>query len=507
MEEIPIYKQTRKRHRTSTPALIGAIIGALLLLILAVLFLPKSQDATVTIPPEQETPQVTTTPEATIPAGVTIAGIDVGGINAEKAEKTLQEKVPATFQQQAMVITIDSSTFSISPAESNAQWDTQKAIALALDGAGSKIQLEVCLDEDAVYQKIQKIYDSLGGVYVPSSYWVDDESGEKKLMVNAGCDGFLVDVQEECEKVLESYEKQIFTVTLSTPSEMGSPEPIDLEQIYGQVAFAPKNPRVDAQTLEIIPGENGLTFDIEQASQLLRQTKPGEAAQIQLVTIAPEGTEADAWFQDTLGYYKTEYDAENENRTQNLVLACEKLNGLILQPGETLSYNETLGKRTREAGYLPAPAYSGTELVDEVGGGICQVSSTLYLSSLFAELTVVERKNHGYPANYIPLGLDATVNWGTTDLKLRNDYELPVKILAEVSDGFVKVKIMGVEQRDYYVKMEYRVDDHPSYAAAFRCRYDRETDEEIYRKLDHTSSYLEDVWCYPGFAESATDEI
>ena len=221
--------------------------------------------------------------------------------------------------------------------------------------------------------------------------------------------------------------------------------------------------------------------------------------------IPPTVSEEDAWFQDTLGYCKTEY-TDNENRNENLRLACEKLNELILQPGQTLSYNETLGKRTREAGYLPAPAYSGTELVDEVGGGICQVSSTLYLSSLFAELTVVERRNHGFPASYIPLGLDATVNWGTTDLKLRNDYDLPVKILAEVSDGFVKIRIMGVEQRDYYVKMEYRVDDHPSYAAAYRCRYDRETDEEISRVLDHTSIYLEDVWCNPGYAESATDD-
>lgn len=405
-----------------------------------------------------------------------------------------------------MTITIDGNRFSISPEESNAQWDIQKAISLALDGGSTDIPLEVCLDENAIYQKVQKIYDSLGGVYVPSGYTVDSEGDKKTLLINEGCNGFLVDVQEECEKVLEAYKKQIFSVTLSTPDDMASPEPIDLEQIYAQVTFAPQNPRVDAQTLEIIPGEDGLTFDTEQAAQLLRQKKPGEAVRIELLTVAPEGTEADAWFQDTLGYYKTEYDAENENRTQNLILACEKLNGLILQPGEALSYNETLGKRTQEAGYLPAPAYSGTELVDEVGGGICQVSSTLYLSSLFAELTVVERKNHGYPANYIPLGLDATVNWGTTDLKLRNDYELPVKILAEASDGFVKVRIMGVEQRDYYVKMEYRVDDHPSYAAAFRCRYDRETDEQISRTLDHTSIYLEDVWCYPGFAESATDE-
>lgn len=479
---------------------------ATLVLLIVVLLLATQQD---TATPSQSNPDPThstAAPEAKIPTGVTVSGIDIGGENAEKATRILEENAPSIYQEQKMVIHIGSSSFAILPEESKAQWDIQKAIETALSGTVSNIQLELNLDEDAIYQKIQKIYDSLGGVYVPSGYRLEDEVDTKALIVNEGCNGFLVDVQAEYKKVLEAYAGQIFQVTLTAPSETASPEPIDLEEIYAEVTCAPKNPRVNAQTLEIIPGEDGLTFDIDQANQLLRQTKPGKDAQIELISVPPEGTEEDAWFQDTLGYCKTEYDAQSENRTQNLTLACEKLNGLILQPGETLSYNETLGKRTKEAGYLPAPAYSGTELVDEVGGGICQVSSTLYLSSLFAELTVVERKNHGYPANYIPLGLDATVNWGTTDLKLRNDYELPVKILAEVSDGFVKIKIMGVEQRDYYVKMEYRVDDHPSYAAAFRCRYDRETDEQISRTLDHTSIYLEDVWCYPGFAESATDE-
>lgn len=505
MEEIPIYKQKATRRSANNTALIIGIVAAFILLIV-VLLLPKQEDTTIPVQQNQQTIQIPTVPEAKIPSGVTVSGMDIGGMTAEKAAKILEKNAPSISQEREMVLSIDGRTYSILPEEINAQWDIQKAIETALSGAVSDIQLELLLDESAIYQKVQRIYDSLGGVYVPSGYQVETTTNGKILLVNEGCTGFLVDVQAEYEKVLDAYASQIFRVTLSAPEETASPDPIDLEQIYAQVSFDAKNPRVDPQTLEIIPGKDGLTFDIDQANQILRQTKPGDAAQIALVTVPPEGTEVDAWFQDTLGYYKTEYDAENENRTQNLILACEKLNGLILQPGEILSYNETLGKRTREAGYLPAPAYSGTELVDEVGGGICQVSSTLYLSSLFAELTVVERKNHGYPANYIPLGLDATVNWGTTDLKLRNDYELPVKILAEVADGFVKIKIMGVEQRDYYVKMEYRVDDHPSYAAAFRCLYDRETGEQISRALDHTSTYLEDVWCYPGFAESATDE-
>ncbi len=272
-----------------------------------------------------------------------------------------------------------------------------------------------------------------------------------------------------------------------------------------RLAVPPVNPDLNRQTLELIPGKKGYGFDLEEAASLLEQTADDELTRVPMKYLDPELSEQDVWYQDTLGYCKTEH-TDNENRNENLRLACAKLDGIILQPGDVLSYNETLGQRTQAAGYKPAPAYSGTELVDEIGGGICQVSSTLYLSSLFAELKIVERKNHGFPANYIPLGLDATVNWGTTDLKIRNDYDLPVKIRAEVSDGYVKVRIMGVERRDYQVKMEYRVDDHPSYAAAYRCHYDLETGELISRELDHTSIYLEDVWCWPGFAQSDVDE-
>ena len=443
--------------------------------------------------------------------GVSIGEVSVGGMTEKQALDAVGAAVPALSEQEDMVISLDAHTFSISP-ETALRWDVAQAVRTALEGTQATIPLSPVVDADAVKQALLDFYDSLGGIYTPSGYWLEGETPNmddatgicQTLVINQGSAGHLVDFQDALDTVLDAYANQIFQVTLEALGEEKEPAPLDLEQVYQQVSTPPTNPRVNPKTLEIIPGKLGYGFDTESAAALLQGAKAGEAVRISMEYLSP-ASEEEAWFQDTLGYCKTEY-SDNENRTENLRLACEKLNGLILQPGDTLSYNEVLGKRTREAGYLPAPAYSGTDLVDEVGGGICQVSSTLYLSSLFAELTIVDRRNHGFPVNYIPLGLDATVNWGTTDLKIRNDYELPVKISAKVEDGYVKIKILGVEQRDYTVKMEYRVDDHPSYAAAFCCRYDKETGEQIYRELDHTSTYLEDVWCWPGFAESATDE-
>ena len=451
-------------------------------------------------------------PKPKIPGGTAISGIPVGGMTAEQATSSVQNSVSDVYEKQNMVIIAGEKELRLSPQMTNVHWAIEDAVSSALNGDGQNVPLELALDKEAIMEELQRFFDSLGGVYVPSGYWLEGDAPDTEqmsgscqtLVLNAGSKGHMVDLQDVFDQILDAYEREVFQVSVEFPEELREPQALDLAQICQQVSIPPQNPSIDHETLEIIPGKQGYGFDQEKAASLLENASKGETVRIPMEFLPPPVSEEDAWFQETLGYCKTEY-TDNENRNENLRLACSKLDGLVLQPGQTLSYNETLGKRTTEAGYKPAPAYSGTELVDEVGGGICQVSSTLYLSSLFAELTIVERKNHGFPASYIPLGLDATVNWGTTDLKIRNDYDLPVKILAEASDGYVKIKIMGVDLRDYYVKMEYRVDDHPSYAAAYRCRYDKETDEEISRTLDHTSIYLEEVWCWPGYAENATD--
>lgn len=495
------------------------VIGLLLVLIVGLLLLPERKTAATssfTEPAPAQTTSQETVPflaNVKIPENTTISGVPVGGMTAQEAVNAVESALDDAYKTESMVISLEEHTLVLTPEKSEAHLDIDGAVQEALSSGSQSVTPKLSLNRDAIQSELQSFYDTLGGIYSPSGYWlegdapnIENKEGEcQTLVLNPGASGYLVDFQDILNRVLAAYEQASFRVTLDALGEERQPAPLDLERIYGQVSTPAQNPKVDPNTLSIIPGKDGYGFNLENAAALLEKATPNESVRLSMEYIAPDVSEEDAWFQDTLGYCKTEY-SDNENRTKNLELACEKLNGIILQPGETISYNETLGKRTREAGYLPAPAYSGTDLVDEVGGGICQVSSTLYLSSLFAELTVVERKNHGFPASYIPLGLDATVNWGTTDLKLRNDYKLPVKILAAVEDGCVKIKIMGVEQRDYYVKMEYRVDDHPSYAAAYRCLYSKETDEQISRTLDHTSVYLEDVWCWPGFAESATDD-
>ena len=147
-----------------------------------------------------------------------------------------------------------------------------------------------------------------------------------------------------------------------------------------------------------------------------------------------------------LATYSTKYDGANINRTNNLELACEKINDKIVLAGETFSYNKTLGARTIADGYKEAKVYENGEVVDGIGGGICQVSSTLYNSVLMANMEIIERKNHQFVTSYTPAGRDATVVYGQTDFKFKNTRTYAIKIKATCSNGIITISIYGIKE-------------------------------------------------------------
>ena len=123
----------------------------------------------------------------------------------------------------------------------------------------------------------------------------------------------------------------------------------------------------------------------------------------------------------------------------------EKISGKILLPGETFSYNQTVGPRTRATGFLPAPAIVHEALRPVIGGGICQVSSTLFDAVLLSDLKVLERHRHYTPVNYLPLGMDATISWGTKDFRFRNTS--PESVQHRPVSGHAHVQIYGENPR------------------------------------------------------------
>lgn len=131
-------------------------------------------------------------------------------------------------------------------------------------------------------------------------------------------------------------------------------------------------------------------------------------------------------------------------RNENIALAAAAIHGLAIMPGESFSFNQMVGQRTSERGYRMAPAIAGGQTVDEIGGGVCQVSSTLFNAAAMADMSIVTREPHAWPSNYVDMGLDATVNWPNLDFVFRNDTREPVFIAADFRGKKLTVELYGL---------------------------------------------------------------
>ena len=214
------------------------------------------------------------------------------------------------------------------------------------------------------------------------------------------------------------------------------------------------------------PHENGVDFkiSIDEAKAMLNEVKDEYEIPLKYslpkVTTNMIGTEA---FPNLLGKFSTTYSARNANRTTNLRLAAQKINGTVLMPGEIFSYNTVVGKRTIAAGYKEAAMYQNGEVVDGLGGGICQISTTLYNAALYANMGIVERRNHQFVPSYAKAGRDATVVYGSIDFRFKNTRNYPVKILCTVSGGVAKCEIYGLKENpDYDVEITSQVTETTS---------------------------------------------
>ena len=207
--------------------------------------------------------------------------------------------------------------------------------------------------------------------------------------------------------------------------------------------------------------EEGLDFEIsmEEAKKIVSEEK--ETYTIPLKITKPKVKTADLGnkiFKQTLSKYTTIYDAGNTSRSTNIAIAARTINGKIILPGETFSYNGTLGNTSKDKGYQLGGAYVNGKVVPAYGGGICQVSSTLYNAALYANLEIVERYNHSYAVSYVPAGRDATVSYGGKDFKFKNTRSYPIKIEASGKNGVISVSLKGIkETKEYNIEITSKV--------------------------------------------------
>lgn len=478
--------------RKKTGLLLSLILGLGLLALLAVSFLGKIAD------------------------NVTIGGLDIGGMNRWQASRALKEAAGETVLSQNLTLVLPQETFSLTPEEMGLTLRSREAIrdAYRVGRKADATQLHLALtaylevNEEAIRARLTRYAQAHDTTLTQPTYALTgsepDLSTEtaleavscQSLELTVGLPTARLDVDTALAAALETLDRGIsacregaYTLTLEVP-ESEVPDALDLASIAEAICREPVNDSLDMESYGFVHGSYGYSFDISQAEALLSQAGFGQTLSLPMTLTAPEIQGDGVYFRDVLGFCDTKHNT-NENRNNNLRLLCQALDGFVLQPGEEFSYNAVVGERTKERGYLPAPAYSGNRLTDSVGGGVCQGSSTLYNCVLLADLEVTSRACHGASISYLPLGLDAAVNWATTDFCFRNNWHFPVMIRAETTEDYVKMQILGTDEKDYYLKLEaYSWEDGDiTRATSYKRKFDKETNEDLGRERIAFSTY------------------
>lgn len=322
----------------------------------------------------------------------------------------------------------------------------------------NNLDLNVTVNTEQCTSILNDISTKLPDTVVQSSYYVEGN----KLIITRGKSGNVVDVTPSIENIKNKIQDLTYAsskIELVTVAK--EPDAIDIDKIHNEIYKEPVNAYYTTNPYVVYPHENGVDFNIsvDEANAMLNEVK--DEYEIPLKYTAPSvttnmiGTEA---FPDLLAKFSTNYNARDTDRTTNLRLAAEKINGTVLMPVETFSYNTVVGERTIAAGYKEAAMYQNGEVVDGLGGGICQISTTLYNAVLYSNLEIVERRNHQFVPSYASAGRDATVVYGSIDFRFKNTRNYPVKILCTVSGGVAKCEIYGLKENpDYDVEITSRV--------------------------------------------------
>lgn len=235
------------------------------------------------------------------------------------------------------------------------------------------------------------------------------------------------------------------------------PDALDIQSLYSKLYVEPANAALDSETFEITPHVTGVSFDLPLAQERYSAAGEDESFSIPLILTEPEITteimEA-SLFADVLGEGKSTVSGSS-GRKANVKLAGELCDGTILLPGEEFAYWSMIAPCTKEQGFQEAPTYLNGQTVPGVGGGVCQMSSTIYTACLYANLEIVERRNHTYAVGYLPEGSDAMVSEGSSDFRFRNNTQWPIKLVITMENSKLTVQILGTKTDDTYVKMEF----------------------------------------------------
>ena len=454
---VPIYKIEKNIHHE-----IFSIFGILVLAFLLIVFIAFCTFTIMNIS------------NPNIIGGVYIKGVDVSNLSKEEAKEKVNSYINSQIPEELTLKHGDYET-SLSTSQLEITFNTDEAVEMAydvgrtdniiknnfmiFDAVFNNINIDpgFSIDEEQLKNSLSDISNKLPDKVIDSSWYIEDTN----LIITKGSEGAVVNVDESSNYIKNNINNlNMIDTPIELITETAYPSKINLDSIYKEIHKDAVDAYYTLDPFMVYPSENGvdLACTLEEAKAFLKQDASEYVIPLQVVypnvTTNMIGLEA---FPDLLSDFSTKYAASNTNRTTNLILASNKINGTVLMPGETFSYNQVVGERTIAAGYKEAAIYVQGRVEDGLGGGICQIATTLYNAALLSNLEIVERSNHQFVPSYVGASRDATVVYGAIDFKFKNNRDYPIKIVCSVSGGIANFKIYGLKtENDYDVQITSR---------------------------------------------------
>lgn len=411
----------------------------------------------------------------TIAKGVLIKNIDMSNLTKEEATKKLIDNLVKELNVN-INLKYEDLIEECSSEDITFRYDVPKAIDLAYSVGrndnifmanydvvkaylmSDNVQVEYNYDKDKAVSKIKSLQSKITNSVVEPAYEIDGAT----LVVSKGKDGLAINLDQVKDEIVNNIigrnyneikeSQEPYTITVNTYQKQA--DKIDMQKIGEAIYTEPVNAIYVKEPFSLTKEKNGVKLAIsaeEAQAQVDGQDKQEYSFPLTItkpeITINDIGLEA---FPYKISTFSTNYDASNVSRTNNLKIASNKTNNVVIMPGEVFSFNQVVGKRTVEEGYKDAKVYENGRVVDGLAGGICQVSSTMYDAALLANLEIVERYNHQFTTSYLPGGKDATVVYGIKDFKFRNSRKYPIKIVTSMGGGTITYSIYGIQEENEY---------------------------------------------------------
>lgn len=432
-----------------------------------------------------------------------VLGVDVGGLTAQEVQDKWRRDGANACSGEIIHLTLGEETIgqvslselgvSVTPQEAaQAAWNAAHGGNFFVNGyhlirswfGETQAAVQWDLDAAQMSRRAESLSQELSRDPVDGAYRMEEGKGDG-FYVTKPADGRTID-QDKLARALHQAVATQCLDPIECVSTVTQGKALDLAAVEQEIGGQGKNASYDRATGQVVEGRVGVTFDVAAAEKLVEQAQPGQELVIPAQITYPTVTKAElekVLFRDVLGQY-TSYVSGTSDRIFNVRKAAGNISGSVVNSGENFSYNNAVGPTTKEAGFKIGTAYVGGKAVPSYGGGVCQVSSTLYYSALLANLKIVSRACHMYAQDYVPSGCDATVFWPYLDFVLQNDTDYPIKIVTYWYNNNVTVKIFGTKTDSSFVKITSKTVSTTPW-------------KTIYKEVDNLAPGAERVTQYP----------